>query len=250
MIPKIIHHCWFSGDQYPEKIKNCINSWGKYLPDYEIKLWDASNFNVNINLWTQEAYKKKKYAFIADYFRFWVLYNYGGIYLDSDVETIGTFENMLSNTSFFGFEYGQTPEAAIIGAEKGTPWLADCMEFYSKKHFILPDGNMCITSLPRHVLNIFKSKYKIELFDNEKIQEFDDLKLTIYPYYYFSPKNFYHYSTEKIEKRHETITIHHFNNSWCSKNGEPTWYKVHRITVQLLGKKIHGKILYYLRKLA
>jgi len=190
MIPKVIHYYWFSGEPYPEKIKKCLDSWREHLPDYEIRLWDASSFDININAWTKEAYAQKQYAFVADYFHFWALYYYGGIYLDADVEVVGTFEALLSKHSFFGFEYGQTPEAAVIGAEKGTRWLYDCMQFYADKHFLMPEGKTCTTVLPRHMLNIFRSKYKIDLFDDGRIQEFKDLQLTVYPYYVFSPKKY------------------------------------------------------------
>ena len=108
----------------------------------------------------------------------------------ADVEVVGTFEALLSKHSFFGFEYGQTPEAAVIGAEKGTRWLYDCMQFYADKHFLMPEGKTCTTVLPRHMLNIFRSKYKIDLFDDGRIQEFKDLQLTVYPYYVFSPKKY------------------------------------------------------------
>lgn len=96
MIPKIIHYCWLSGDMYPDKIKKCINSWKKIMPDYEIMIWDLSRFDINSIVWTKQAYEKKKYAFASDYIRFYALYNYGGIYLDSDVEILRSFNDFLN----------------------------------------------------------------------------------------------------------------------------------------------------------
>lgn len=136
MIPKVIHYCWLSGDDFPPLIKKCINTWKIKLPDYEIICWDKSQFDVNSVLWVKEAYEAKKYAFASDYIRFYVLYNYGGIYLDSDVEVIRSFDNLLNNHSFIGYEnVSGLLEPAVIGAEKGTNWCKSAMEYYKNKSF-------------------------------------------------------------------------------------------------------------------
>ena len=100
MIPKTIHYCWFGGNPLPEMAIKCIESWKKFLPDYEIKQWDESNFDVNMIPYAAEAYKAKKYAFVSDFARFWILYNYGGLYFDTDVEVIKPMDNIIAKGPF------------------------------------------------------------------------------------------------------------------------------------------------------
>ena len=116
MIPKIIHLCWLSGDAYPAKIAKCLKTWRQHLPDYEIMLWDTQRFDMNSSQWVRQAFECKKYAFAADYIRFYALYHHGGIYLDSDVEVLKSFDDLLDLPYFVGAEKAQTPEAAIMGA--------------------------------------------------------------------------------------------------------------------------------------
>lgn len=104
MIPKIIHYCWFGRNPLPELAQKCIASWKKYLPDYEIKEWNEDNFDVNIIPYTAEAYAQKKYAFVSDYARFWILHKYGGIYFDTDVEVIRPIDDIIARGNFMGFE--------------------------------------------------------------------------------------------------------------------------------------------------
>ena len=104
MIPKVIHYCWFGGNPLPASAKKCIASWRKYLPDYEIKEWNESNFDVNIIPYTAEAYKAKKYAFVSDYARFWIFYKYGGLYFDTDVEVIKNMDDIIAKGPFMGCE--------------------------------------------------------------------------------------------------------------------------------------------------
>lgn len=118
MIPKIIHLCWLSDNDYPPKIKRCLKSWQKYLPEYKIMLWDTKRFNLDESIWVKQAFTKKKYAFAADYIRFYALYNYGGIYLDSDVEVLKNFDDLLQFPYFMGTEKAGTIEAAILERKK------------------------------------------------------------------------------------------------------------------------------------
>lgn len=103
-IPKVIHYFWFGKGKKPKIFEKCLKSWKKYCPDYEIKEWTEQDFNVNINKYTEEAYRNKKYAFVSDYARFYVLYKYGGIYLDIDVEILKSIDELLTNEMFLGFE--------------------------------------------------------------------------------------------------------------------------------------------------
>jgi mannosyltransferase OCH1-like enzyme len=149
MIPKIIHLCWLSGDPYPKKIQFCIDSWKKYLPDYEIMLWDTNRFDVNSTLWTKQAFEAKKYAFVADYIRFYAVYNFGGIYLDSDVEVIRSFNKFLNLPYFVCSEAVPTSvELAAFGAEKGTAWVKDAMEYYEGRAFVQDNGERAMTPMP------------------------------------------------------------------------------------------------------
>ena len=104
MIPKIIHYCWFGGKPLPKLAQKCKASWEKFFPDYEIKEWNEQNFDVNQVMFTEEAYKLKNYAYVSDYVRFWVLYHYGGIYFDTDVEVIRPLDDIIAHGSFLGFE--------------------------------------------------------------------------------------------------------------------------------------------------
>lgn len=117
MIPKIIHYCWFGRGPLPELAQKCIASWKKYLPDYEIKEWNEDNFDVNIIPYTAEAYQAKKYAFVSDYARFWILYQYGGIYFDTDVEVIRPMDDIISKGNFMGFETDPKPQLKADASE-------------------------------------------------------------------------------------------------------------------------------------
>ena len=150
MIPKKIHFCWLSGDEFPPLIQYCINTWNKVLPDYEIILWDTNRFDINSVAWVKEAFEAKKYAFAADYIRLYAVYTEGGIYLDSDVEMIKSFNDLLPNKAFIGFEAAtEAVEAAIFGGEPGIEWCRKAMEFYHDKHFSMDEKggvNLSITA--------------------------------------------------------------------------------------------------------
>lgn len=105
MIPKVIHYCWLSGDPFPSNIKACMDSWKKVMPDYEWKVWNTENFDVNSVPYVREAFEKRKWAFAADYIRMYALYTEGGIYLDSDVKILKPFDDFLSYSFFSSLEY-------------------------------------------------------------------------------------------------------------------------------------------------
>ena len=109
MIPKVIHYCWFGHNPLPNMAVRCIESWRKYLPDYEIKEWNEDNFDVNMVPYTQEAYAEKKYAFVSDYARFWIIYNFGGLYFDTDVEIIKPLDEVVGKGPFMGCEQDYMP---------------------------------------------------------------------------------------------------------------------------------------------
>lgn len=211
MIPKIIHYCWINtkDKEYPALVKNCIESWKKYLPDYKIIEWNQNNFDINISPFVKEAYETGKYAFVADYIRLYVLYNYGGIYLDTDVKVLKSFDDLLNNKAFICFEGDDAIASSTIGAEKNN-YLIECLlKYYDNRHFI--DANGKLNMLPNTTIfaNIFKNKGFII---NNKFQKNE--YITIYPREYFSPKNFI---TGEINITSNTYAIHLFNASWISE---------------------------------
>lgn len=149
MIPKIIHYCWISGDKKPNNIQRCMNTWREVLPEYEVVCWDKGKVAECSIPYVEEAIAVKQYAFAADYIRLYALYTYGGIYLDSDVEVLRPFDVFLSDRFFSGTEaahqdkeIGFNIEAAIMGSEKGHPFLRECMKYYENRHFIHEDGEL------------------------------------------------------------------------------------------------------------
>ena len=213
MIPKSIHLCWMSGDPFPSDIQKCIDSWKRILPDYEIWLWDTKRFDLSTSVWVTEAYDKKKYAFCADYIRMYALFNYGGVYLDSDVEVLRSFNDLLTLPYFIGYESKQYFEAAVIGAEKGNPFIGDVLAYYKDRHFVKENGSLDIQIMPEVMMNVTNSKWKRVLIN--EISDFinDPTIINVFPYDWFSPID----STGKryvLRVSKNTYCIHHFASAW------------------------------------
>ena len=156
MIPKTIHYCWLSGDPIPQDLLRCMESWQRVLPDYEFKLWNFNVFPKNSSLWVKQAFDAKKYAFAADYIRLYAVYNYGGIYMDMDVEVVKSFNDLLSRDYILGYEKAEGIEAGIFGASPKAEWLKKCLDYYDGRSFINGDGSMNMTPLPKIMYNILK----------------------------------------------------------------------------------------------
>ena len=137
---QIIHYCWFGGKEKPEIVKRCINSWKKHLAEYEIIEWNENNFDINCNSYVREAYESGKFAFVSDYVRVHALYNFGGIYLDTDVEVFKSFNDILHHDSFWGFEQENYIATSTIGAAKGNKLIKMFLDSYKEKSFIKEDG--------------------------------------------------------------------------------------------------------------
>lgn len=217
MIPKIIHYCWFSGDKKPALIRKCIRSWKKHLPDYEIRCWDGNSFDFDSLAFTREAMSVKKYAGAADYVRLYALYNYGGIYLDSDVEVFKSFNPFLDNVFFSGIDRNirgdktyYNIEAGIMGSEKGLPFLRECMSYYENNHFIHQDGSYDINIiLAPEVYSKEAHKYG---FINENREQTLLNGIHIYPRSVFANGD-YLYNHHDID--YTTLTaIHHNMSPW------------------------------------
>lgn len=242
MIPKIIHLCWLSGDPYPSKITKCLKSWKQYLPDYEVILWDTNRFDVNSSLWVKQAFEKKKYAFAADYIRFYALFHMGGIYLDSDVEVLRSFNDLLDLPYFVGAEKSQMPEAAIMGAEKGCDWIGKCLEYYQGRSFIKEDGSLDIMVAPDMMvkqISQMKPLRVLSVEDSLNIRQLDMKKeVLVFNDAFFSPKVF---DSREVEITPYTYAIHHFQNSWFSPKAL-TYYRGRIFFVRIFGYNIVHKI--------
>lgn len=246
MIPKIIHYCWLSDEEYPTKIQKCIDSWKSILPDYEIRLWNLSNFDILSTNWTKQAFENKKYAFASDYIRFYALYLYGGIYLDSDVEVLKPFDDLLSLDFFCGYEFEGLPEAAIVGSAKGQDWALNCMRWYQEHNFINDDGTFNIKVAPVVLQNMLEMSLHNQLIDRGEIMNYRHNSYAIYPYDYFSPKNSFN---GEICTTVNSYCIHHFNAEWGKKGIKvQIKKKIHLLLIRLLGKDKYILFIYKVRK--
>jgi hypothetical protein len=204
MIPKTVHYCWFGRNKKNTLIEKCIASWRKYLPDYQIIEWNEDNFDVHNNQYAKEAYESKKWAFVSDYARLYILYHHGGIYFDTDVEVFKSFDVFLSDDAFTGFEncYGSFSPilTSVIGATKKNFFIKDCLDLYENIGFV-KNGNLDLTTNVVRIRELMFKKYKV--LNNDKKQSLEN-KFIIYPSYFFSVKNKYSFS------------FHHADSSWRS----------------------------------
>lgn len=231
MIPKTIHYCWFGRNPLPKLAKDCIASWKKYLPDYEIKEWNEDNFDVNIIPYTAEAYRAKKYAFVSDYARFWILYHYGGLYFDTDVEVIKGMNDIIEKGAFMGCEMTKNKEQINpglgLGATHGLGLYKEILETYKNKSFFSITGRITGTVVTL-VTNIIKSK-KTHL-DLNQINQIEDI--TIYPIEYFCPLNAL---TNELKITENTYSIHHYIATWVEpKEKYRIYYYFKRIKYVLI----------------
>ena len=209
MIPRIIHYCWFGRNPKPELVINCIDSWKKYCPEYEIIEWNEDNFDLNYNDYVREAYESKKWAFVADVVRLKVLHDIGGIYMDIDVEAIKSLDSLLNYEAVSGFQSKEYINTGLIGSEKGNQMIYELLLDYDGEHFVRADGSMNLTTNVIRITNICR-KYGLE--QNDSIQTVNTF--TVLPRDYLCPKD---YDTNKLTLTENTLCIHHFNGSWLSE---------------------------------
>ncbi len=210
LIPKTIHYCWFSKKTMPDYLKRCIESWYKFCPDYEIKRWDEDNYDVNKNLYMQQAYEAKKWGFVPDIARLDILYNYGGIYLDTDVELLRSLDELLYQSAFVGVEkWGNINIGGCCGAVSKHPIIKQILDFRINERFILEDGSLNQTTCGYYeTIPLIKLGMK----PNNTIQKIHDM--TIYSSDFFHP---YDYMSEEITITDNTFSIHQFNGDWLEK---------------------------------
>ena len=205
-IPKIIHYCWLSGEPYPENVQKCISSWRKFLPDYEIRLWDAKRFDWKARLYTRQAMEQKKYAFVSDCVRLYALFHEGGIYFDSDIEAFRSFDDLLGNKAFMGFESGGRIGAWLMASEAGNPLFDELLSYYDERPFLREDGSMDLTT---NTITVTRVLIGHGLQPENTVQRLEHVK--VYPEEFFCPKNPW---SGEIRMTENTHCIHHFHGAW------------------------------------
>lgn len=209
MIPKIIHYCWFGGKPKPKMAERCMASWKKYCPDYEIREWSEENYDVSAApAYVQQAYAAKKWAFVTDFVRLDVVYNHGGIYLDTDVELLKNIDLLLDNSAYFGFEDGKRINTGLgFGAEKNTEILRELMDDYKDIPFIKANGDFDLTPCPERNTKIFL-RHGLRQDNSEQLL---DENTRILPTAVLCP---FDDPTGTKTITEETLSIHHFAASW------------------------------------
>lgn len=205
MIPKIIHYCWFGGNPKPQLAEKCISSWKKYCPDWKIIEWNESNFDVNRNGYTKMCIEQKKYAFLSDFVRLFVVAEHGGVYFDTDVELLRPIDALLEYEAFFGFE---TPEYVASGLGFGSVSHGTAIEAMLREYDDLLDGTRGVIGCPR--LNTMALE-KLGLIRDGSMQVVAGAQ--ILPIEYLNP---YESNTGRLKKTKNTYSVHWYNASWMS----------------------------------
>ena len=234
MIPKKIHYCWFGRNPKSELALKCIESWKQKLPDYEMIEWNEDTFDINENVFCKEAYEAKKWAFVTDYVRLKVLYDYGGIYMDTDVEVLDSLEDFLSNRAFSGFEDNCSVPTGIMASEAKHPFFAELLAYYNNRHFTLEDGTYDVTTNVQIITETASNK-GLRLDNTMQVVE----DFAFYPNDYFCPMS---WKTRKLNITKNTKTIHHFAGSWLSEDIRKS-NKRYQFVVRLFGEKVADFLL-------
>lgn len=209
MIPRIIHYCWFGRNPKPKDVLEYIETWKKYNPDYEIKEWNEDNFDIHCCRYVWEAYKVKKYAFVSDYARLYALYTEGGIYLDTDVEVRKSFNPLLGNDSFVGWE-DNFLGTGVLASIKGQQWVKDIIDTYKGEPFISWYGKLNTNPNP-YRLNAVLKNYGLK--DNHSHDVIGD-NIAIYPIEYLCANN---HEKKMYVITENTFCIHHYSGTWSNK---------------------------------
>lgn len=207
MIPKIIHYCWFGRGEMPRLAQDCIASWHRVMPDWEYKLWNEDNFDINSVPYVKEAYEACKYAFVSDYVRLFALYSEGGVYMDTDVEAIKPYDDLLRLTAFAGYEGSKhTPlGTGIMASQPCGIWVKEQLDEYEGLHFLKSDGSFDLTTNPVRISGKMKAGGFIP---DGTFRIYKDL--IIFPVDYFCPRQ----TTGEIIRTENTYCDHHFMGSW------------------------------------
>ena len=219
----------------PTLALKCIESWKKFMPEYEIKRWDEDNFDISSNLYVKEAYEHRKFAFVTDYVRLYALYKEGGIYMDTDVEVVKNMTPFLHLHAFSGFESSGYVPTGMMASEKEGIWVRDLMSYYDDRKFVKEDGSFDLTTNTSVITNYMLEK---GLVMNNSFQDFEGLT-TMYPSEYFCPIS---QDTGEISLTENSFCIHHFAGSWMPKHVQIA-SKIKKYFSRLLGPKVIDKII-------
>lgn len=241
MFPKLIHYCWFGRNPLPDSAKKCIDSWRKFFPDYEIKEWNEDNFNVYEIPYTSEAYALKKYAFVSDYARFKILYEYGGIYFDTDVEVIKSFDDIIERGPFMGAEingsftknsFPQINPGLGLASYSKNKIYHELIEIYKNLHFISMDGSINYKTIVKYTTELL---VKNGLAPNNDIQNIEGI--SIYPSDFFNP---FDDTTGRLKISCNTHSIHWYSKTWI--NESKFRRDLARVSHRILGSKLIPRI--------
>ena len=240
-IPKIIHYCWFGGKQMPELALRCIESWKKYLPEYELRLWNEETFDLDMYPYAREAYDNRKFAFVTDVVRLWALERFGGVYMDTDVEILRPLGDLMNLPAFTGYEASMknAPVTGLMASASHGVWVREQLAYYEGKHFVQSDGALDMTPNTITIANImvaggFTIDGKYQVYKGD---------MHVFPVDYFCPLT----STRVLKLTKNTYCIHHFAGSWVEKTrGQlvKEWIVTH-----IIGRKLTDKIVQLKRRL-
>lgn len=231
IINKTIHYCWFGKNPKSKLIQKCIKSWQKYCPDYKIIEWNEENFDINCCEYVQTAYESKKWAYVSDYARFWILNKYGGIYMDTDVELVKSLDELLI-TKFAGFAHDDVVATGLIMATTPNDWLCKAvLKTYDGEKFIWDNPNK-ILAIGRRVTRILIDN---GLVCNGQLQNVKDY--IIYPEYYFNPTR----GDMRVKVDERAFSIHHYAATWFPKGA-----RIRNTIRRFIGHKVMDK--YYALK--
>lgn len=237
MISKKIHYIWLGRNQKDRLSLACINSWRRLLPDYEIIEWNENNLPIQkiaeSNLFFRSCMKKKLWAFMSDYLRLYVLQNEGGIYLDTDVEVLKRFDDLLNNQMFLGKESGNYIGTGIIGAERNHPIIDNLLKFYDEEIWRV---------------NYFSNPIIFSEVLNRRLEL--QSMYTVFPQDYFSPLNYKDNKIISLVGNENTYCIHWYSGNWgMTRSGYvfllTKQYKGTRYIIEVLRKNMG----YFLRKM-
>lgn len=216
-IPKTIHFIWLGNRKYDKVSIRCMETWKEILPDYEIVKWGDYEVQdvIKQSIYAQEAYNLRKYAFVSDFLRLQILYIYGGIYLDTDVEILKSIDPFLCDPAFTSFENNKKIPTALLGAAKGNPWIKMLLSYYHERRFILEDGRPDMTTNVEIITNL-SIPWGLKTDGNEQVLKNN---VHIYPREYFCPLDTLNVKNNNITNN--THAIHHFNGSWT-----PRWRRI------------------------
>ena len=233
-IPKIIHYCWFGGKEKPPIVNKCMESWKCHLKDYQFMEWTESNSDIHKNKYALEAYNAGKFAFVSDFVRVKTLFEYGGIYLDTDVEVFQPFDNLLDNESFWGFEQENYIATSTIGASPKNKLIKEFLNLYKDRSFINKDGSL------NDLTNVALVTEMLENFGLVRNGKFQTMQYigTVYPQVFFSP---YDYINCINFATADTYAMHHFHKSWLPWNAKLKG-KIKATSAFIIGGKNIAKI--------